>query len=132
MTAPSKNKTHLLIGLIDQTKYKKHFFHSNFWKELPNSFCWDVWGKLIYKSDQSGRCITTKKDYGCDYEDYETKLGVEYDQENRTIRFYKNDIKFDIAFHNVPPNLTPVLDVFFESGTIEITGSTNPEEKIFL
>ena len=132
MNIPCKNKSHLYVGLVDQSKYKKQYLHSNFCKESPSVYYWDVWNKQLIKTDETGTQYTTKNGYGCDYEDYETKIAMEYDQENRTIRFYKNDIKFDIAFHNVPPNLTPALDVLFESGSVEITSTLKPEEKLYL
>ncbi|MCQ2821278.1 MAG: hypothetical protein MJ252_28800 [archaeon] len=132
MNIPCKNKSHLYIGLVDKSKYKKQYLYSNFWKECPSSFYWDVWNKQLIKTDETGDLFLTKKGYGCEYEDYETRLALEYNQENRTLRFYKNDIKFEVAFHNVPPNMTPALDIRFESGSIEITNASNPADKLFL
>ena len=37
-----------------------------------------------------------------------------------------------VAFRNVPPGLNPSLDVWFESGTVEITDSREPVKKIFI
>lgn len=129
---PCKTKSHLFIGLVDESKYKKSFLMSTFWKESPSAFYWDVWNTQLIKTDDIGTQVLTKNGYGCENEDYETKLAIEYNQEKRTVNFYKNDINLGTAFHNVPPNLTPALDIWFESGMVKITKSSEPEEKIYL
>ena len=86
----------------------------------------------MIKTDETGAQVLTKNGYGCDYEEYENKLAIEYNQEKRTVNFYKNDINLGTAFHNVPPNLTPALDVWFENGIIKIIDTPGPEEKIYL
>jgi hypothetical protein len=37
-----------------------------------------------------------------------------------------------IAFKNVPPGMTPSLDIWFESGTVEIIQNSKKAEKVFL
>ena len=132
LNVPSKTKSHLFLGLVDMTKYKKNYLLSTYWKESPSAFYWDVWNTQLIKTDETGAQVLTKNGYGCDYEEYENKLAIEYNQEKRTVNFYKNDINLGTAFHNVPPNLTPALDVWFENGIIKIIDSPGPEEKIYL
>ena len=132
MNARCKIKSHLFLGLVDVSKYQKKFLTSTFWKDSPSAFYWDVWNHQLIVTDEHGTQVTTKKEYGCECEDFETKLAIRYDQEHRTVTYYKNDINLGVAFHNVQPNLTPALDVWFENGMITIMNSTGPEEKIYL
>ena len=75
---------------------------------------------------------TSKFKYGCDFEDYETKFAFEYNQEKRTLAFYKNDIYLGVAFNNVPPGLTPAFEIWFETGIIKISDKSEPLEKVYL
>lgn len=65
-------------------------------------------------------------------EEYETILGMRYDYKSRSVSFYKNGVFQGIAFRNVPANLTPSLDVWFESGSIEILQNNSFREKSYL
>lgn len=64
--------------------------------------------------------------------EFETKLSIRYDHKSRTVSFYKNNLFQGIAFRNVPSGLSPSLDIWFESGTVEIMKNPNPQDKIFL
>ena len=64
--------------------------------------------------------------------EYETKIGIFYEYKNKTLSFFKNGINQGIAFKNVQPGMTPSLDLWFESGNIEILKKYTPDEKIFL
>jgi len=55
-----------------------------------------------------------------------------YDIKNKCVSFYKNQVFQGIAFSKVSPGLTPSLDIWFESGTIEILKNTIFNERIFL
>jgi len=46
-----------------------------------------------------------------------------YDIKSKSVSFYKNNINQGVAFTNVPSGLFPSLDLWFESGTIEIIKS---------
>jgi Iap family predicted aminopeptidase len=64
--------------------------------------------------------------------EYETRISIMYDHKSRTVSFYKNSILQGNAFRNVPAGLTPSLDIWFESGTVEIMKNTGVQDKIFL
>jgi hypothetical protein len=64
--------------------------------------------------------------------EYETKISIKYDHKSRSVSFYKNGVSQGIAFKNVPAGLTPSLDIWFESGTVEIMKTTGIQEKIYL
>ena len=122
----------LFLGLVDNTKYIKPFLLSTFWKDSPCAYYWDAWNGKLVKTDENGNQIISKFKYGCDFEDYETKFAFEYNQEKRTLAFYKNDIYLGVAFDNVPPNLTPAFEIWFETGDIKISGNMEPQEKFYL
>jgi hypothetical protein len=64
--------------------------------------------------------------------EYETRISIKYDHKSRTVSFYKNGVCQGIAFRNIPSGLTPSLDIWFESGTVEIIKNTSIQEKIYL
>jgi len=66
------------------------------------------------------------------YLEYETKIGIKYDHKCRTVSFYKNGVNQGVAFRNVPFGLFPSLDIWFESGTVEIMKNVSVQEKIYL
>ena len=49
-----------------------------------------------------------------------------------TVEFFKNGANLGIAFRNVPPGLNPSLDIWFESGTVQILDSKEPTKRIFI
>ena len=132
ITVPCKNNSHLFLGLVDNTKYIKPFLLSTFWKDSPCAYYWDAWNGKLVKTDENGNQIISKFKYGCEFDDYETKFAFEYNQEKRTLGFYKNDIYLGVAFDNVPPNLTPAFEIWFETGDIKISGNMEPQEKFYL
>ena len=132
LSIPCKNKNHLYIGLVDETKYKKSYLESTLWKDSPCSFYWDAWSGKLIKIDENGNQISCINGYGCEFNENEIKYAIEYNQINRTVSFYRNDVNLGIAFHNVQPNLTPSIDIWFECGKIQITNSKEANVKIYL
>jgi len=132
MNIPSRGKSHLFIGLVDKTKYKHEMLISTFWKDSPSSYYWDVWNTKLIKTDENGIQVGSVSGYGCLCEDYETKIGIKYDAKTRSVSFLKNGINQGTAFRNVPSGLTPSLDIWFESGTIEIMKNSTIVEKSYI
>ena len=64
--------------------------------------------------------------------DYETKIGIKYDHKSRSVNFYKNGLNQGVAFKNVPASLYPSLDIWFESGSVEIMKVNSFQDRIFL
>jgi hypothetical protein len=149
MNIPCRGKSHLFIGLVDKSKYKYENLGnyislkisvSTFWKDSPSSFYWDVWSTKLIKTDDNGIQTGSISGYGCQCEgefyclclEYETTISIKYDHKSRSVSFYKNSVYQGIAFRNVPAGLTPSLDIWFESGTVEIIKNTNVQERIYL
>ena len=61
-----------------------------------------------------------------------TKFGIRYDYRMKTIEFFKNNANLGVAFRNVPEGLSPALDIWFESGQVEILNNTQPNDNLFL
>lgn len=62
----------------------------------------------------------------------ETRIAMKYDHKTRSVSFYKNGIHQGVAFQAIQSGLVPALDIWFESGTIEIMKNNSLEEKIYL
>ncbi len=129
---PSKNKSHLFIGVVDKKKYDLSKLISTFWKDSPSSFYWDVWNTKLIKTDDKGCQVGSICGYGCHCQNNETYLGIKYDASNKTLSFFKNGINLGIAFRNVPSGLNPSLDIWFEEGVVEIMKKADYEEQKFL
>ena len=82
------------------------------------------------KQPQSVDTVVNVKVFFLNYLEYQTIIGILYDYKNKTLSYTKNGINYGVAFKNVPSGLTPSLDLWFESGSVEIL-KTNTE-KIFL
>lgn len=129
---PSRGKSHLFMGVVDKSKYKYENLISTFWKDSPSSFYWDIWNTKLIKTDENGVQVRSINGYGCKCESMETILGMKYDDNNKTLTFFKNGINLGVAFKDVPNGLTPALDIWFEEGSIEIVTNSNLEINNFL
>ena len=105
---------------------------STFWKDSPSSYYWDVWNTKLIKTDENGVQVGTMHGYGCQCEDFETTIVISYYNKTKNVSFYKNGINQGVAFKNVPQGLTPSIDIWFESGTIEIIKNSCVNEMKFL
>lgn len=123
ITEPSRTKSHLFIGVVDKSKYRKEFLTSTFWRDSPCSYYWDVWSTKLIKTDENGSQNGVMSAYGCQCNNYETKLGISYDPTRKTLSFFKNGILQGTAFRNVEKGLYPSLDIWFEAGTVELLNS---------
>ena len=132
MTVPCRGKSHLFLGLVKKTSYRNEQLLSTFWKDCPSSYYWDVWNTKLIKIDDNGTQVGTILGYGCQCEDYDTKFGIKYNAKEKTVEFFKNGANLGIAFRNVPPGLNPSLDIWFESGTVQILDSKEPTKRIFI
>lgn len=128
----SKGKSILYVGVVDKSKYKYTDLLSTFWKDSPSSYYWDVWNTKLIKTDQNGVNIDTMQGYGCRCDDFMMTIGIKYDADCKSISFYKNNYCLGTAFTNVEDKLTPSLDIWFQSGTVEITPNSMPNAKKYL
>ena len=132
INVPYRGKSHLFLGLVNKKFYKYEHLLSTFWKDSPSSFYWDVWNTKLIKTDDNGIQVGTYTGYGCSCEECETKFGIRYDYRMKTVEFFKNNANLGVAFRNVPEGLSPALDIWFESGQVEILNNTQPNDNLFL
>jgi len=129
---PARTKSHLFIGAVDRSKYRKEFLTSTFWRDSPCSFYWDVWNTKIIKTDKNGAQAGVLAGYGCPCHENETTLAISFDPIEKTLSFYKNGFLQGTAFNGVEKGLYPALDIWFESGSVELLSTTKPKLKTFL
>ena len=65
---PSKNKSHLFVGVVDKRYYKKEHLVSTFWKDSPSSYYWDIWNTKLIITDKNGNQTGSMTGYGCSCE----------------------------------------------------------------
>jgi hypothetical protein len=123
-------KSSLFVGLVDRSLYRKDQLMSTYWKDSPSSFYCDVWSCRLEKVDENGKQIGTAAEYGCGcQEEAENYVGMLYNEDKETLSFYKNGYFMGIAFHNVPKDLYPAVDLWFENGYVEIVKRRQPKTK---
>lgn len=57
---------------------------------------------------------------------------MSYDAVEKTLSFYKNGFLQGTAFRDVERGLYPSLDIWFESGSVELLSVKKPKVKTFL
>ena len=70
--------------------------------------------------------------FGCSCEDQVTMIGLKYNRQDSTLSFYKNGFLQGIAFKGVPEDYVVSLDLWFDSGSVEIMHVSKPKMKKFL
>lgn len=121
---PINGKSNYFIGIADRSKYRKEQLISTYWKDSPSSFYWDVWNKKLVKIDENGNLSGSASNYGCEcYSSTEMQIGMKYNSKKQTVSYTKNGIDQGVAFCNVPAGFFPVIDLWFESGHVEIVSN---------
>eukprot|EP00826_Nyctotherus_ovalis_P033788 TRINITY_DN2753_c0_g1_i12.p1 TRINITY_DN2753_c0_g1~~TRINITY_DN2753_c0_g1_i12.p1 ORF type:complete len:440 (+),score=110.94 TRINITY_DN2753_c0_g1_i12:160-1479(+) len=121
-------KANVFIGLVDRARHDPGNLLSTFWKDSPCSFYWDVWNYKLIKVNENGVQTGIVGEYGCKCKNENTNIiGMSYDHKKRTVTFYKNGICLGVGFHNVPNNLYPAVDLWFEAGQVEIMNRSSED-----
>ncbi|MCQ2818159.1 MAG: hypothetical protein MJ252_12910 [archaeon] len=132
MKTPCRGRSHLFLGLVDKSIYKYENLISTLWKDSPSSIYWDTWNTKLIKTDENGAQTATMNGYGCQCEDMETIFSIKYNENEKTVTFFKNGISMGVAFRKIQSGLTPSLDIWFEEGSVEIISREDIEERNFL
>jgi len=122
MDVHAQGRSNLFVGVVDRSKYVPEQLTSTYWKDSPSSFYWDVWNGKLMKIDENGVQAGIVLGYGCTCQSNESEaiIGMEYDSKKMTLSYYKNGVNQGIAFHNVPRTMYPAIDLWFESGHVEL------------
>ena len=134
LNEPFKLKKKFFVGLVDKTIFNKEHLNLSFEdKTAPFVFYWDVYQNLIVKNKNNKRnFFEMEKSCLCGFNNYEIKIGMKYDQKNRTIILYKNDIELDINIQNIEPGLTPAIELDLDNCKIQLLQSNEHHDIFYL
>ena len=129
-----KLKKKFFVGLVDKTLFNKEYVNLSFEdKTAPFVFYWDVYQNFIVKNKNNKRIwFEMGKSCLCGLNNCEIKIGMKYDQKNRTIILYKNDIELDINIKNIEPGLTPAIELDLDNCKIQLLQSNERHDIFYL
>jgi len=129
-----KNKK-IFLGLVDKKKFEmKHINKSFEDKSVPFIFYWDIYGNKIVKKRNNGEIssIGFEKECICFLNMNELKIGMEYNQLNRSIKLFRNDIELGIEIQNINPGYSPAIELYMEECKIKLSPNKYFQESFFL
>ena len=134
LNEPFKIKKKFFIGLVDKSNFTKEHINCSFEdKTAPFVFYWDVHQNLIIKNKKNKKeKFEMKESCICCFNNYEIKLGMKYDQKNRSIILYKNDIELDVNIQNIEPGLTPAIELDLNNCKIQLLQSNEHHDIFYL
>ena len=134
LNEPFKIKKKFFIGLVDKSNFTKEHINCSFEdKTAPFVFYWDVYQNLIIKNKKNKKeKFEMKESCICCFNNYEIKLGMKYDQKNRSIILYKNDIELDVNIQNIEPGLTPAIELDLNNCKIQLLQNNEHHDIFYL
>ena len=127
----SHNKIYL--GLIDLKTFKPKYLNSSFDKDVPFIFLWDIFGnKLFRRNGEKIKTLDLNKSCKCYLNFQVNKFGLKYDHLENSIELFRNDINLGVIVKNIPPLLTPAIEINVENCKIQLLNNNIQEEKIFI
>ena len=127
------NNNTIYLALIDSEKFKPKYITSSFDKEVPFLFLWDIFGNKLYRRNgDKTKNFDLNKECKC-YLNYQVnKFGLKYTHLKNTIELFRNDINLGVIVENIPPFLTPAIEINVEECKIQLLNNNIQQEKIFL
>ena len=128
----------ILLALVDENKIEKINLNKSFESNVPFVFYWDLFNDKIVKAYKNYcnrvefRTVELNKFCRCYKNNYETKFGLIYNQQDHTVELIRDDIKLDILIQNIDPGLTPALEIHIEHCRIQLSSRNEYQEKFFL
>ena len=124
---PSGDSCELHLGLVNPCLLPPKAPITHLWTQAPNSYFWDACDNKLIRTDR--RCRSTEcEDYSCFCSSEECTFGVHYDPRLQSVSFYKDGVDQGTAFSCVESGLTPVLDLWFDAGEVQILQTNKPGE----
>lgn len=105
---------------------------------MPFIFYWDLFNDKIVKTYKNFfnkndfRSVELNKFCRCYKNNFETKFGLIYNQQEHSVELVRDDIKLDILIQNIEPGLIPALEIYMENGRIQLSSKNKYEEKFYL
>ena len=134
---PNKNKK-ILLALVEETKIEKNDLIKSFENNVPFVFYWDLFSDKIFKSNKNVfnknefRSVELNRFCRCFKNNYETKFGLIYNQQDHNVELIRDDIKLDILIQNIEPGLTPALEIHIDNCKVLLSSRNKYQEKFFL
>ena len=127
------NNNKIYLALIDLIKFKPKYITSSFDKDVPFVFLWDIFGNKIYRRNgEKTKNLDLYKACKC-YMNFEVnKFGLKYNNLRNTIELFRNDINIGVIVKNIPPFLTPALEINVEECKIQLLNNNIQQEKVFI
>ena len=127
------NYNKLNLALIEQLKFKPKYLTSSFDKDVPFVFMWDIFGNKLYrKNGEKIKVMDLNKSCVC-YKNFQVnKFGLKYDHLKNNLELFRNDINLGIIVENIPPFLTPAIEINVEECKIQLLNNNIQQEKIFI
>ena len=121
------------MALIEAIKFKPKYLNSSFNKEVPFVFLWDIFGNKIFKKNgEKIKNMDLKESCKCYTKFQVNKFGLKYDHLNNSIELFRNDINLDVIVKNIPPFLTPAIEINVEDCKIQLLNNNVQPDKIFI
>ena len=128
----------ILLALVDENKIEKIDLNKSFESNVPFVFYWDLYNEKIVKINKNYfnraefRTVDLNKFCRCYKNNYETKYGLYYNQQEHTVELLRDDVKLDILIQNIEPGLTPALEIYIENCRIQLSSKNKYQEKFYL
>lgn len=123
----------ILLALIEQSKFKRKHLSSSFEKDVPYIFFWDTYyNKIVKQCGENYKTMELNKSCQCYLNFYENKFGLKYDHQAQSVELFRNDINLGVLIKNIPPFLTPALEISMEDCKIQLSSNNFPQERFFL
>ena len=131
---PFKIKKKFFIGLVDKKKFNKGHINCSFEdKTAPYVFYWDVYQNLIIKNKTNTKnWFELDQSCFCTLNNNEIKIGIKYNQKDRNIILYKNDIELNIEIKNIEPGLTPAIELDLDECRIQLLQNNEHQDLLYL
>ena len=134
---PNKNKK-ILLALVEESKIEKNDLNKSFENNVPFVFYWDLFSDKIFKSNKNVfnknefRSVELNRFCRCFKNNYETKFGLIYNQQDHNVELIRDDIKLDILIQNIEPGLTPALEIHIDNCKVLLSSRNKYQEKFYL
>ena len=127
-----------LLALVDENKIGNNDLNKSFESNVPFVFFWDLYRDKIVKPSYNYfnkvefRSVQLNEFCRCYKNNYETKFGLMYNQQDHTVELIRDDVKLDILIQNIEPGLTPALEINIDNCRIQLSAKNKYQEKFYL
>ena len=128
------NSNHkIYFALVDANKFKSKHVNSSFNKNVPFVFLWDIFGNKLFKPNGDKiKNMDLSKECKCYLNFNVTKFGLKFNHFENSLELYRNDINLGVEIKNIPPFLTPAIEINAEQCKIQLLNNNDQQSKVFI